>query len=135
HAKDHGLPGHIHPFIDERGLVIRLLTDDVLFDSGAATLKSPSMPLLAKISDLVTHGGVTNPVRVEGNTDSVPIATAEFRSNWELSTARANAVLEFLLAHHVRPGRLAVARYADQGPGEAKASSEGRAADLRRRLV
>ena len=135
YAKEHGFAGHIHTFIDERGLVIRLLTDDVLFDSGEATLKSPSLPLLAKIANLITHGGVTNPVRVEGNTDSVPISTAEFRSNWELSTARANAVLEFLLAHHLRPGRLAVAGYADQRPVKTNATPEGRAANRRVDLV
>jgi chemotaxis protein MotB len=135
YARQHGFSGHIHTFIDERGLVIRLLTDDVLFDSGGATLKSPSLPLLAKIADLITHGGVTNPVRVEGNTDSVPISTAEFHSNWELSTARSNAVLEFLLAHHVGPGRLSVAGYADQRPVKSNDTPEGRAANRRVDLV
>jgi chemotaxis protein MotB len=135
YARQHGFAGHIHTFIDERGLVIRLLTDDVLFDSGEATLKSPSLPLLAKIAALITHGGVTNPVRVEGNTDSEPISTAQFHSNWELSTARANAVLEFLLAHHVGAGRLSVAGYADQRPVETNDTQEGRAANRRVDLV
>ncbi|HEY1366263.1 MAG TPA: flagellar motor protein MotB [Gaiellaceae bacterium] len=135
YARQHGFSGHIRTFIDERGLVIRLLTDDVLFDSGEATLKSPSLPLLAKIANLITHGGITNPVRVEGNTDSVPISTAEFHSNWELSTARANAVLEFLLGHRVGAGRLSVAGYADQRPVESNTTPEGRAANRRVDLV
>jgi chemotaxis protein MotB len=135
YAQKHGFSGHIHTFIDERGLVIRLLTDDVLFNSGEAQLKSPSLPLLAKISNLITHGGITNPIRVEGNTDSQPISTAEFHSNWELSTARANAVLEFLLAHHVGAGRLSVAGYADQRPVKTNKTPEGRAANRRVDLV
>ena len=57
-----------------------------------------------------------NPVTVEGHTDSTPISTARFPSNWELSTARATAVLRYLAADGVPASRLSAAGYADQRP-------------------
>jgi chemotaxis protein MotB len=76
-----------------------------------------------------------NPVRVEGNTDNVPISTAEFHSNWDLSTSRADAVLEFLLAHGVAPNRLSATGYADQRPIATNATADGRSLNRRVELV
>lgn len=134
-AKTHGFSGRLKTSIDERGLVVQLLTDEVLFDSGHATLKARSLPLLREISHLLVSGGVTNPVRVEGNTDSVPIRSGEFRSNWQLSTARADAVLEYLLANGVKPSRLSLAGYADQRPIASNATAQGRSLNRRVNLV
>jgi chemotaxis protein MotB len=134
YARKHGLSRNIATKVDERGLVIRVLTDDVLFDTGQAVLKTRSRPLLAAISRLIATTA-SNPVRVEGNTDDVPISTAEFRSNWELSSARANAVLEFLLAHGVTPSRLSSTGYADQHPIASNATAEGRSENRRVELV
>jgi chemotaxis protein MotB len=133
-ARTHGFSGRLHTSIDERGLVVRLLTDDVLFDTGQAVLKSRSVPLLAEISGLLAHG-VPNPVRVEGNTDNVPISGPEFRSNWELSTARADAVVEFLLAYGVAPVRLSATGYADQRPVASNSTPAGRSLNRRVELV
>jgi chemotaxis protein MotB len=135
YAKRHGFAGRIRTSIDQRGLVVRLLTDDVLFDSGAAVLKQPSLPLLGKIADLLTHGGIVNDVRVEGNTDDVPVSGGDFLSNWELSSARADAVLQFLLAHGVKPSRLSATGYADQNPVASNATAEGRSLNRRVDLV
>jgi chemotaxis protein MotB len=134
YAREHGFSRSIATKVDERGLVVRVLTDDVLFDTGQAVLKARSRPLLTAISGLIASG-VRNPVRVEGNTDSVPISTPEFRSNWELSTARANAVLEFLLAHGVAPSRLSATGYADQRPLATNATEAGRSLNRRVELV
>jgi chemotaxis protein MotB len=134
-ARTHGFQGLISTHIDERGLVVRLLTDEVLFDPGRAELHSQSLPLLDKIATLLAKGGVINPVRVEGNTDNTPISSAEFRSNWELSTARANAVLEVLLADGVPPFRLSVAGYADQKPIATNETVDGRSKNRRVELV
>ena len=133
-AATHGFAGSIATSIDQRGLVVRVLTDDVLFATGQAVLQSQSVPLLSEISSLLARG-VVNPVRVEGNTDDVPISTAEFRSNWELSTARADAVLEFLLEHGVAPVRLSATGYADQRPIATNATAEGRSLNRRVELV
>ncbi len=135
YARSHGFEGLIRTSIDERGLVIRLLTDEVLFDTGEASLKSKALPLLSRISALLAGSGIPNAIRVEGNTDNVPIATAEFRSNWELSTARADAVLEFMLAHGVAPRRLSATGYADQRPLASNATAAGRARNRRVELV
>jgi chemotaxis protein MotB len=135
YARTHGFAGLIRTSIDERGLVIRLLTDELLFDTGRADLKTRSLPLLARISSLLSSGDLRNPVRVEGNTDSVPISTGQFRSNWELSTARANAVLEFLLAHGVKPLRLSATGYGSVRPIAPNATAEGRAKNRRVELV
>src|SRR5262249_28482324 len=103
YAQSHGFADRVQTNINERGLVVRLLTDELLCDTGKAVVKRASFPLLAKISSLLRAQDIVNPVRVEGNTDTVPISTAQFRSNWELSTSRATAVLQFLLASHIAP--------------------------------
>ena len=135
YAAQHGMAGRITTSIDERGLEIRLLTDEVMFDPGSASLKAPSLPLLDRIAALLSGPEIPNGVRVEGNTDSMPISTAQFPSNWELSTARATAVLQRLLGHGVAPGRLSVAGYADQRPVASNATAEGRAANRHVSLV
>ena len=83
--------------------MIRLLTDKVLFASGQAVVEPKAVPLLHAIGGILAHDDMTNPVRVEGNTDNVPISSAEFPSNWELSAARASAVLEMLVARRRAP--------------------------------
>jgi chemotaxis protein MotB len=91
--------------------------------------------LLTEISHLLTQADIVNPVRVEGNTDSEPIHSAVYPSNWELSTARADAVLEYLLGHGVKPARLSVAGYGQQNPIASNDTASGRAANRRVDLV
>jgi chemotaxis protein MotB len=134
-ASEHGLESQVRTHIDERGLVVHLLTDKVLFDSGAAVLRPAAYPLLGEIAHLLTRADIVNPVRVEGNTDNVPIHSAVYPSNWELSTARANAVLELLLADHVQARRLSVGGYGDQNPIATNATAAGRSANRRVDIV
>jgi chemotaxis protein MotB len=131
YAQLHGFSGLIKTSIDQRGLVIRLLTDKVLFDSGHATLKSTATPILTEVSHLLDRTKFSNGIRVEGNTDNVPISGGEFPSNWELSTARANAVLEFFIHHGVAESRFTVAGYADQNPIAPNDTADGRALNRR----
>jgi chemotaxis protein MotB len=134
YARRHGLSAHLRTTIDERGLVIHVLTDAVLFDSGQATLKRPAT-LLGELAHLITRTGIVNPVRIEGYTDNVPVHSGTFRSNWELSSARANAVLEFMLGHRVAPGRLSTAGYGDQHPIASNATAAGRSRNRRVAIV
>jgi chemotaxis protein MotB len=134
YAKQHGLSGRLRTTIDERGLVINVLTDAVLFDSGEATLKQPAA-MLSELARLVTRTGIANPVRIEGNTDNVPVSSGRFRSNWELSSARANAVLQFMLAHRVAPSRLSTVGYGSQRPLSSNATAAGRSQNRRVNLV
>lgn len=129
------LTAHIRTSIDERGLVIRLLTDDLLFNSGRAELQTGALPVLRKISALLASERIPNNLRVEGNTDNVPISNALFRSNWELSAARATAVVQQLLEFGMPAGRLAIAGYADQRPVAPNKTAAGRQRNRRVELV
>jgi chemotaxis protein MotB len=111
YARAHGLESKVQTVIAERGLVIRLLTDRVLFDSGAAELKPQSTPVLTQVSHLLRTEG-KHAVMVEGHTDAVPIRGSVFPTNWELSTARASRVVRFLIAGGVPQSRLSAAGYA-----------------------
>ena len=135
YARAHGFSGQLRTSLDERGLVVRLLTDKVLFDTGRAIVKPDGLPLLREIGGLLRSPRITNPVRVEGNTDDVPIHTARFRSNWELSTARATAVLQVLLHVGVSPARLSAAGYADQHAAASNATAAGRKLNRRVEIV
>jgi chemotaxis protein MotB len=136
YAISHSLDGKIKTFIDERGLVIRVLTDDLLFDSGRAVLKGAASGVLGEVADLVvSESRVPNPVRVEGNTDDRPISTAQFHSNWELSTARAAAVIQFLLGKGLNAERASIAGYADQRPIASNATPSGRSLNRRVEIV
>jgi len=135
YARAHGFSGQLRTSLDERGLVVRLLTDKVLFDTGRAVVKPAGLPLLRQIGALLRSPPITNPVRVEGNTDNVPIHTDRFRSNWELSTARATAVLQVLLHVGVSPSRLSAAGYADQHPAATNATAGGRKLNRRVEIV
>ncbi|MFN0154578.1 MAG: flagellar motor protein MotB [Gaiella sp.] len=135
-AKERGLQKSVKTKIDERGLVVRLLTDELLFDSGHAILKRESLAVLREVATLLAdRERVPNPLRVEGNTDNIPISTAQFPSNWELSAARATAVLQFLLDRGVAPKRSSVAGYADQRPIASNETPAGRSLNRRVELV
>jgi chemotaxis protein MotB len=134
-AKQHGVSERIRATIDERGLVVRLLTDEVLFDPGHAVVKSQSTPLLTKIAGLLASQQIDNPVRVEGHTDDTPIATAQFPSNWELSAARATAVLRTLLDGGLPPRRVSVAGYGEERPIAGNGTAEGRSLNRRVEIV
>jgi chemotaxis protein MotB len=133
-AAAHGISAYVHTTIEPRGLVISLLTDRLLFASGQATLSAASYPLLELIGNLLELDRI-HPIAVEGNTDSVPIDTSQFPSNWELSTARASTIVRFLIAHRVASHRLSAIGYADQRPAASNASVRGRALNRRVEIV
>src|SRR4051812_22273963 len=88
--------GLVNVIIDERGLVIRLITDKVLFAPGSWQLQPPLEPLLGEIARTIDT--LPNHVRVEGNTDGIPYAGPGGMTNDELSTNRAWAVYHYLAA-------------------------------------
>jgi chemotaxis protein MotB len=131
YARKHGFANDISTSIDQRGLVIRLLTNNLVFDSGEATLKPTATPILSRVANLIVSMHLANQISVEGNTDNVPISGGTFPSNWELSTGRATAVLEFLLHHGVSARHLAAVGYADQNPVAPNTTAAGRALNRR----
>jgi len=134
YAQSHGFAKDVNTTVAPRGLVIRLLTDRLLFPSGSATLLSPAYPLLSEIAGLVNLDS-THPVAVEGNTDNVPISGGAFPSNWELSTARASMVVRFLIDRGVFARRLSASGYADLRPISSNETAAGRARNRRVEIV
>lgn len=118
---------------DPRGLVISI-REAGSFTTGSAGLSPTAMDLMAQIG--ATLKDVRNAVRIEGHTDDVPIHTAQFRSNWELSTARATTVVAFMLdQRYVEPARLSAAGYAEYHPRAANTSDATRARNRRVDIV
>jgi len=134
YAAAHGFSNQVKAVVEARGLDIKVLTDDLLFPSGQATLDARSAPLLSEISDLL-NVDQTHPIDVEGNTDDVPIQSSQFPSNWELSTARASTVVRFLIGHGVSPARLTATGNADQRPQASNETAAGRAQNRRVEIV
>jgi chemotaxis protein MotB len=134
YARSHGLSRQIETSVARRGLVIRLLTDRVLFDSGQAVLKPQSHPVLSRISGLLRRSS-GSPIQVEGYTDNVPIRNSLFPTNWELSTARATSVVRYLLGRSVGKSRLSAAGFADLHPVAANRTDSGRSRNRRVEIV
>jgi len=134
YAREHGLSRHVETSVARRGLVIRLLTDGVLYDSGSARLKPSAAPVLDRISQLL-RTDFEHPIVVEGHTDSVPIASATFPTNWELSAARATAVVRYLIRDHVDARRLSAAGYGAMHPLTRNGAAAGRSRNRRVEIV
>jgi chemotaxis protein MotB len=134
YARAHGFAKSVTATIEARGLVIRVLTDDLLFASGQATLEAKANGLLGEIASLL-NVDQTHPISVEGNTDNIPIHSALYPSNWELSTARASTVVRFLIAHGVGATRLTASGNAEQRPYDSNATPAGRARNRRVEIV
>jgi chemotaxis protein MotB len=134
YAKSHGFGKQVQAVIERRGLVVRVLTDKLLFNSGEAQLQAAGLPLLQEVSALlnVDH---QHPITVEGNTDNQPIQSSQFPSNWELSTDRATTVVRYLIAHGVVEQRLSAAGYAALHPLASNATGTGRAHNRRVDIV
>ncbi len=121
--------GQLQITLEHRGLVVSL-REASFFASGNDVVYPGTYPSIEKIAQAIRR--LPNLVRLEGHTDSVPIHNSRFRSNWELSAARAIATLELLTSRFgVPPERVAVAGYAETEPLESNDSEEGRAHNRR----
>lgn len=104
---------------------------DILFASGSATLSPTAVDVIARLADVLRD--YPNAVRVEGHTDNLPIKSAIFPSNWELSAARAASVVQVLDTSGVQPSRLEVLGVAEHRPIGDNATAIGR--NTNRRVV
>ena len=115
------------------GLVISL-REAGFFSSGSATPKPETLPALRQIALSLSRTPYN--VRIEGHTDNVPIHTAEFDSNWELSAARATHIARiFIDLKAIPPERLSAAGYSEYHPAASNDTAEGRAENRRVDLV
>jgi chemotaxis protein MotB len=135
YAKAHGWSNEVRAQLQQRGLVVTVLTDKLLFASGSDELRSAGQPLLNEIATLVNLDTEAHPVVVEGYTDNMPIDTSQFPSNWVLSTGRATSVLQYLLTRNVPGKRLSAAGYGDNFPVASNATTTGRARNRRVEIV
>lgn len=125
--------GRIAVHLEPRGLVISL-RQAAFFPSGGDVILPSGFESLEKISRTIRD--LPNGVRFEGHTDSAPIHTRRFRSNWELSSARSIAMLRLFEGRYGIPGaRLGVAGYAETKPVDSNDSPEGRAHNRRVDIV
>jgi chemotaxis protein MotB len=121
--------GKVQLRLDARGLTISL-REAGFFESGDATVEPASIPAIGKIAAVIRD--LPNSVRLEGHTDAQPIHTFRFHSNWDLSTARAIAMLELLRDRFEIPtASMAVAGYAENVPADTNETEEGRAHNRR----
>ena len=109
-------------------LVLRL-ADNVVFDSGNDEIRGTARVVLGRMAADLKPRHVA--VRVEGHTDDRPIKNARFHSNWDLSTARATAVVADFIGAGIEPERLSAAGYAEFHPLASNATAEGRAQNRR----
>jgi chemotaxis protein MotB len=125
--------GELKITMEARGLVISL-REAAFFPSGDDTILPSADPSLHKIASAIQK--LPNAIRMEGHTDSIPIHTARFRSNWELSAARAIAMLELFMTRFQIPAeRLCLGGYAETVPVESNDTPEGRAHNRRVDIV
>jgi chemotaxis protein MotB len=131
-GRDGNLPG-IEVAASTRGLVVSL-PEAGSFPAGRAELSEPGRAAMLDLAAQLRT--VPNVIRVEGHTDDVPIHTPQFNSNWELSTARATTVVQFLIdAGRLDPTRLSAAGYAEYRPRLPNDSPESRARNRRVDIV
>ena len=117
-----------------RGRLVILLPQDVLFASGSATLGSEGRDVLAEVADVLAEFPDRR-FQVEGHTDNVPISTERFPSNWELSSARALAVVRLLAQRGVDPENLSGAAFGEYQPVASNDDREGRRRNRRIEIV
>lgn len=133
YLKEKGAENQVKTTIDSRGLVISL-KDTEFFESGQATVRRASTPLLNDIVSAINQ--YTNAIRIEGHTDSNPIQTAAFPSNWELSTARATNIVQYLISSHAfSPDKLSAIGYGEFRPIADNKTAEGRQKNRRVDIV
>lgn len=105
------------------------LKDSILFSSGSADISEQARKIFDEIAVILSV--YSNPVQVEGFTDNIPINSAKYPTNWELSTARASAIVKHLALQGVAPERLSAVGYGEYQPIASNVSEQGRAQNRR----
>ncbi len=112
----------------DKGMRVRI-SNPLLFDIGRANIKPQIFPVLNEITAMLDTSNFK--IIVEGHTDNMPINNDQFHSNWELSAARAVAVVEYFVKRGVAPERLEAAAYGEYHPLAPNGTDEGRAKNRR----
>ena len=127
--------GDLSVGMESRGLVVTVL-DRILFDSGRIELKNSALATLDKLAQVLQTELPANMIYIEGHTDDEPIRLSAWRSNWELSTARALEVLHYFIdAGNLNPKRLAATGYGEFHPVVPNHSPEEKSGNRRVEIV
>ena len=112
--------------IREDGVIVIRFLEVILFNSGEAVILEEGQTVLNHIKSIIEENAdIIKMLRIEGHTDNVPIHNAQFRSNWELSMARANAALRvFVDSAIIRMDKLSAAAYGEYHPVETNETAE-----------
>ena len=121
--------GKLQVELRDNRMIVRL-GDQILFDPGKTELKKEGQDALRQVT-VVLRDIPNRNFQVAGHTDNIPIKSARFRSNWDLSTARAVEVVNFMIGSGMEPKRLSAAGYADQSPVAANDTPENKAKNRR----
>ncbi len=133
YIESQGLKGKVEVSQEERGLVISL-KEALLFNKGSADITPPAREVILKVGQVLSK--LPNNVRIEGHTCDLPIHTARFPSNWELSTARATNVVKFLITEvGMKPEKLSATGYGEFRPVVPNTSEANRARNRRVDIV
>jgi chemotaxis protein MotB len=134
YVEQHNLRDKVQVRQEARGVVISLLSDNMLFVRGSAELQEAGAPIVARVASVLRS--VQNPIQVEGHTCDLPMRSALFPSNWELSTARAGAALRaFTERYGIDQERFRAAGYASTRPIVPNVSETNRARNRRVDIV
>ena len=109
------------------------LKDSILFASGGTDLSLQAQAIFDEIAGILK--GYSNPIQVEGYTDNIPINNPRYPSNWELSSARASAIVKLLAARGVAPQRLSAVGFGEFQPVASNEHPAGRAQNRRVALM
>jgi len=120
--------------MEQKGLVITFV-DSVLFDSGKAKLRKQAHRAMDKVAKVCRRIVADREIGIEGHTDNQPIKRSGWKSNWELSTARATSVLHYLVQKGVSPERLSATGFGKYRPVATNRTVEGREKNRRVEIV
>jgi chemotaxis protein MotB len=131
--KSSGTQDKVNVQVTKRGLVVSL-KEAGFFDSGSADMKKSSFALMDAVAKALAP--FSNPIRVEGHTDNIPISSQAFKSNWELSTSRATNVVRTLTEQYgFQPQTISAVGYGEFRPIANNDSNEGRMKNRRVDIV
>ncbi len=134
-VQQQGLDGNVSVTLQERGIVISI-RDKVLFKSGRAEIEKDSEADIIKIGQDILAKIPGKSIRIEGHTDNIPIKSAQYPSNWELSNARAMSVLRLLVDKAgINPKNISAVAYGEFSPIVPNTSDENRATNRRVDIV
>ena len=129
----HGLDGNAEFSIDERGLVVTVVTNELVFSGNSAVLQPEGTMIMNAVLPPLRR--ITNQIQVDGHTNQQNVSTAPYPSGWELSSARASSVVRYLVSRGpIASSRLSAAGFSDQRPllpaGDPRSITRNRRVDI-----